>query len=122
MNLQKTVVAVTTIADGSQTAYSPVLTGEIVNVVYTKSSFADGVDFVITNEGTAQGIWSEDNVNASKTVCPGQPIHTQAGVAALYAAAGQGVLAPLVLVNERVKIVIAAGGDTKAGTFTIITK
>ncbi len=119
-NPQVYTVPITTIADGSATGYTPAVHGQIVNVVYTKDDFADTADFAITTEDTAQGVWTEANVTASKTVSPRQATHTTAGVAALYAAAGVAVLGPVYAVNERVKIVIAQGGDTKSGTFKVI--
>ena len=116
------VVPVTTIADGSATAYSPVLSGNISTIRYVKESFSNGVDFVITAEATGETIWSEENVNASKTVAPRQAVHTTAGVAALFAAGGLPVLDKIALFADRVKIVIAEGGDTHTGTFHIVTE
>ena len=59
-------------------------------------------------------------VTAAKTVAPRQPTHDLIGVASLYAAAGEGVEVPVVVGNDRVKIVVASGGDTKTGTFHVI--
>lgn len=115
------VVAVTTAADGSATAYTPhVPYGRVVNVIYTKDDFDNGVDFTITGDVTGQNIWTEENVNASKNVAPRQPTHSQAGVAALYAGGGSAVNDLIRVVNERIKIVIAQGGNAKDGTFTFI--
>lgn len=123
MNPQKIIVSATTNADGAATSYtSAPLTGELVNIIYTKSTFADGVDFTITGEDSGLTLWAEENVNASKTVAPRQATHSTAGVAALYAGSGTAVNAPLVLATERIKVVVAAGGDTKSGTFTFILK
>ena len=117
---QKSSVTVTTIADGTATAHSPqVHNGRVVNVIYTKDDYTNGVDFTITSETTGQTIWTESNVDASKTVSPTQATHTTVGVAATYDGT-RAVLGPVYLVNERVKIVLAAGGDTKSGTFTVI--
>ena len=117
---QRHAVTVTTAADGSATAYSPVLTGKLSQIRYVKIDFADGVDFAVTAEATGATLWAEDNVNASATRAPRQATHSTAGVAALYAAAGQAVNDKIALANDRVKIVIAAGGDTKTGTFHIV--
>lgn len=118
--IERHAVAVTTIADGSATAYSPVVTGKISQIRYVKTDFTDGVDFTITAEATGETIWTDTNINASETVAPRQPTHDTAGAAALYAAAGSAVLDKISLANDRVKIVIAAGGSTKTGTFHII--
>lgn len=118
---QRLVVAVTTIADGSATAYSdgPV-TGKVSQIRYVKSTFSDGVDFTITSDATGETIWTESNVNATATRAPRQPTHDTAGAASLYAAGGAAVNDKIALANDRIKIVIAAGGDTKLGTFHFV--
>jgi len=120
MNAQRLVVPVTTAADGSATAYSPVVSGRIQTIRYVKTDFDNGVDFTITAEATGETIWSQLNVNASATVAPRQPTHDTAGVASLYAAAGAAVNDGIVVANDRVKIVIAQGGNVKTGTFHIM--
>lgn len=117
---ERHVVSVTTAADGSATSYSPVITGKISTIRYAKTDFADGVDFTITAEATGETIWAQENVNASATVAPRQATHTTAGVAALYAAGGSAVLDKIALANDRVKIVIASGGNAKSGAFHIV--
>lgn len=120
MYAERQAVTATTDADGNATAYTEAVTGAIHTAIYTKTDYAAGVDFTITGEVTGQTVWTESNVNASKTVCPRQATHDTAGVASLYAAAGEPVEAPVVLVNERIKIAIAQGGDTKSGAFQFI--
>lgn len=114
-------VSVTTIADGSATAYSEQIRGQLVLISYVKTDFADGVDFTITNDTTGETLWTESNVNASAVRSVANPSYSTAGVAALYAAGGLAVNVPIFLCNDRVKIVIASGGDTKTGTFQIVT-
>lgn len=114
------VVAVVTAADGSATAYSGVVTGKVSQVRYVKTDFADASTFTITAEATGESIWSETGVNASATRAPRQATHSTAGVASLYAAAGQAVNDKIALANDRVKIVIAGGGNVKSGTFHIV--
>lgn len=117
-------VNVTTAADGSATAYSTnAVHGPIHSIQYIKDAttpFTDGVDFTITTEETLQNLWVDTNINASETVCPRQPTHDAVGAASLYAAAGEPVETSIMAVRERIKIVIAAGGDTKLGQFKII--
>ncbi len=114
-------VSVTTNGSGAATAYTDTaVRGRIVNIIYTKTDFADGVDFTITLEDSAQNLWVDTNINASETVAPRQPTHDSAGDASLYAAAGEPVEDYIYACHERVKIVIASGGDTKSGTFKII--
>lgn len=127
MYIRKFTVAVTTDSGGDATAYtaadstgnSAQINGEVISLQYVKTDFADGVDFTITDETAGQTIWTELNVNAAKTVAPQQATHSTAGVASLYAAAGEPVETPIVVANERIKIVVASGGDTKSGSFII---
>src|SRR3989304_1477019 len=117
---QRLVGAVTTAADGSATAYSDTVTGKISQIRYVKTDFAAGVDFTITSEATGETIWTESDVNASATRAPRQDAHTTSGVPSLYAAGGTPVLDKIALANDRIKIVIAAGGNVKAGTFHLV--
>lgn len=118
---QRLTVAVTTAADGSATAYTEgAVTGLLSQIRYVKTDFADGVDFTITAEATGETLWTESDVNASATRAPRQAAHSTAGVASLYAAAGTEVQAPIALANDRIKIVIAAGGNAKTGTFHFV--
>lgn len=118
--VQRKIVPVTTDGSGDSTDYTPNLTGKISHIIYTKTDFANGVDFTITAEATGETIWTESDVNASKTVAPRQATHSNVGVASLYAAAGEPVEAPICLDNDRVKIVVASGGATKTGKFEVI--
>lgn len=117
---ERHVVAVTTAADGSATAYSPVLTGKLSQIRYVRTDFDNGSTFTITAEATGETLWTEAAVNASATRAPRQATHSTAGVAALYAAAGTAVNDKIAIANDRVKIVIASGGATKSGTFHIV--
>ena len=110
------IVPVTTIADGSATVYSDVIDyGLMLQIRYIKDAttpFTDGVDFTITLEGTGETIWDEDNVNSSATRAPRQALHDTVG-----AALGATIVDKIAIVNDRIKIVLAAGGDTKSGAF-----
>ncbi|MBF0358868.1 MAG: hypothetical protein HQL70_09690 [Magnetococcales bacterium] len=116
-NPHRKSATVTTAADGTATAYIPVVSGRLSQIRYVKDDYAAGVDFTITNETTGETLWTEADVNASVTVAPRQPTHGTDGAAALYAAAGTAVNDQIVLVNDRIKIAIAQGGDSKSGTF-----
>jgi hypothetical protein len=119
--MKRYTVSVTTAADGSATAYSPRrISGKIHQIEYVKGDFADGVDFTIEGEATGIDLWVESNVNASAVRAPRQSTHSAAGAAALFAAGGTGVLEPIAVANDRVKIGIAQGGNTKTGTFHIL--
>lgn len=112
-------VTVTTDGSGDATAYSPRISGKIVQVEYVKpgaASYTDGVDFTITGEATGVSIWAESNVNATARRAPRQPTHTQAGVAATLDGT-VAALEPIGIANDRIKIVVAQGGASKVGAF-----
>lgn len=117
---ERHAVTVTTDASGDGVGYTPVLTGWITNVIYTKGNYDNGVDIDVTGDVSGLTIWSEDDVNASKTVAPRQATHSTAGVASLYASGGTAVTGPIYVAKERVKIQVAQGGNAKSGTFTVI--
>ena len=108
---------------GTATGYTPVTTGRVLAVVYIKhatNGYDAGVDFSVTTETTAQTVWGEDNVNASKTVYPRRATQDTAGVDAVYILAGQTVKEPIVVANERVAIAVSSGGAAKTGKFYVI--
>ena len=123
MFVQKYIVDIVTSADdGSATGYTPVVNGRILSIQYIKdaeTAFTDGVDFTIITETTNQTIWTQTNVDASALVAPRQATHSTAGVASLYAAAGQAVTDFVYVSNERIKIGIASGGNSKLGRFVV---
>lgn len=110
-------VTVTTAADGSATAYTPRVAGMLNAIHYVKTDFADGVDFTITSEATGQSLWTDTNINASEVVAPRGPCHDQVGAALLYAAGGTAQTDRIALASDRIKIVIAQGGNAKVGAF-----
>jgi hypothetical protein len=116
-------VTVTTASDGTATAYTPRLSGRLQSIHYVKDGstpYTDGVDFTITAEATGENIWTESNVNASAVRYPRAATHSQAGVAALYAAGGTAVADCIALAGDRVKIVLAQGGASKVGVFHVV--
>lgn len=116
-----TVVAV---SDGSQagTFYTPYASGYVESVQYVKAGsdgYTDGVDFTITLDATGEEVWADTNINASEIVRPRAPTHSTAGVAAVFAADGEAVRDRIALARDRVKIVLAAAGASKTGTFVV---
>lgn len=120
MYAERHVVTVTTDASGDATVYSPVVTGPIRTIRYVKTDFTDGVDFTVTLEATGESVWAESNVNASATRAPRQATHGVTGVASLFAAAGTAVEDLIVAARDRVKIVVAQGGNAKTGAVHIV--
>lgn len=124
MYCERHTVSITTDASGDGTGYTTQnVTGRILQVQYVKAgsgNYADGVDFTVTEEATGNTIWQESNVNASAIRAPRQPTHSTAGAAALYAAGGAAVNDHIHVVNSRIKIVVAQGGNAGTGTFHIV--
>jgi hypothetical protein len=119
MTARNFIVSVTTAADGSATAYTPYLSGRLASIHYVKTDFSNGVDFTITSERIGETIWAENDVNASASRRPRAAVHSTAGVAATYD--GTRAVSDLIrLSRDRVKIVIASGGDTKTGAFHVV--
>lgn len=117
---ERHVVSLTTDASGDVTGYTPVVTGPIRTIRYVKTDFADGVDFTVTLESTGESVWAESDVNASATRAPRQATHSIAGAASLYAAGGTAVTDQIVAVRDRVKIVVAQGGNVKTGAVHVV--
>ncbi len=116
------VVTIVTDESGDGIGYTPVVNGRILEVVYVKVDYAAGVDFVVTTETTGRAAWSEENVNASTVRSPRQATHSVAGAALNYNdESDEPVCEPIVVADERIKIVVDEGGDTKTGTFYVIT-
>lgn len=120
MHAERHVVEVVSNASGDGTAYTPVITGRVLQIHYVKTDFADTVDFTITSEATGQSLWTQANQTASAVKAPRQPTYDGVGVASLYASGGEPVEDHIVLANDRVKIVVANAGDTKTGTFHVV--
>lgn len=119
MAIRKFTVPVTVDASGDATEYSPYLSGFIEAIQYVKDDFADGVDFTITADESGETIWTESNVNAAVIKHPRAATHSTAGVAAVYASGGTAVNDRIALGRDRVKIVVASGGNATSGTFVI---
>lgn len=120
MHAQRYVVPVTVDASGDGTAYTPVVTGRVLQIHYVKTDYADTADFTITSEATGQSLWTQINQTASTVRAPRQPTYDGVGVASLYAAGGEPVEDHIYLADDRVKIVVAAGGVSKTGTFHVV--
>lgn len=118
-------VAVTTAADGSATVYTPRFSGKLMAVHYVPhgvSPFENTVDFTITSEATGQSLLTRTNVAAAFVANPRVATQDVAGTAALYASGGTGVLDKIALAADRIKIVLAQGGNAKQGTFHFLVE
>ena len=118
-------VEVTTAADGSVTAYTPRLSGQLYAVHYVpdgSTPYDNTVDMTITDEATGQSLVSRTNVAAAFVANPRVATSDAAGTAALFAAGGTAVQDKIALANTRVKIVLAQGGNVKTGDFHILVE
>ncbi len=120
MTVRRFTLRITTDDSGDAEVLTQRLFGHLVSIHYVKDDFDDGVDFVVTNDRSGETIWSEESVNASATRYPRAATHTTAGAAALYDTGGEGVLAPIAIGGDRLKVVVADGGDTNSGTVHIL--
>lgn len=120
------VVSVTTDASGDVTAYTtdPV-NGYVHSIRYLPGSAAldTGADVDITGEVTGIVVLNDDNIGTSAyTVMPRMATQDETNTASLYAAAGEPVEDRVAIAGERIKVVVASGGDTKSGAFHIVVE
>ena len=112
-------VTVTTDGSGNATVYTTAaINGYIESVRYVKTDFADGVDVDITTEDTGVVVLDKDSVNASVTYSPRHTVQDTTGADVTYDGT-RVVHERIAVAGERIKIVIASGGDKKTGTFYI---
>ena len=115
-------ITLTTAIGGAATGYLGTttkgggLTGKLLQIYYEKDDFVNGVDFTITAEDTAEDLWVDTNINASEPVRPRIAVQKNTG-ADVTRDGTRKVYEPYLLVDERIEIVIAQGGDAKSGTF-----
>jgi hypothetical protein len=119
MHITRHDVALTTIANGSVTAYTPVVSGRVLAVGYVKTDFVDGVDITVTTEDTARTIVALENANASVLVHPRVAVQDAAGADATLDGTRL-MREPAHVCNERVKIVVAQGGNVKTGSVYVL--
>lgn len=117
-----TVVA-TTDSSGDATVYDTddvsgykYYNGEIIEIRFVDTDLDAGADFTITVEGTGENLWTQDNQGADATKRPLVLAQSVLGIdlTAVY-------VRPF-LTEDRIKIVIANGDNTKSGTFTILVR
>lgn len=129
MNIRRFHIPVTTASDGSATVYTSdattaigggqAITGRILAIRYVKTNFDDGHDFTVTLDGTGESIMVGTDVNATATYYPRVQVHDAAGAGATID--GTRLLRDYVHAsNDRVKIVVAQGGNAKTGTYIVV--
>jgi hypothetical protein len=118
--VRKITVPVAVDGSGDATVYSESFTGKVQTIRYVKTDYADGVDFVVTVEGTGEAVWAEENVNDSATRAPRQPMHDLVGAVIEYGGGGDDVSGFIAVAEDRLKFVVASGGVSKSGTFIVM--
>lgn len=117
----KTSVALTTASDGSATGYTEPLSGFVRAIRYVphgSTPLDTNADATITADTTGLAILTITNIGTSAlNIYPRAATASIANAAALYAAAGTAVNDLIPVCEERIKVVIAQGADTKSGTF-----
>ncbi len=123
MYAERHAVTITTDAEGAAEVYTPAVTGRVLGVrlVIPGSGGLDaGTDLTVTAEATGEAILAVTNQGGSSaSYYPRQPIHGATGAALEYAT-GFAQVEPITLVADRVKIVVAQGGNVTTGTAYVI--
>lgn len=114
--IRKFTATVTTDGSGDGIGYTDEIDqGYVVRVQYVKhgsTPFSDGVNVTITGKDSGVGILTEANLNASGIRFPLGASHK----AADGAVTGNNDML-LAIFGEKIKVVVASGGDTKTGQF-----
>lgn len=119
-NPRRTTIDIVTATGGGATQLTGgnALTGRLVSLIYEKdptTPLASTADLTITNERDGSAILAVSNINATTRYAPRIPTHTATG------AAISGGVDAIVLVDDRIKVVVAQGGNTKRGKLHVIT-
>ena len=99
MYIEKQSVAITTESDGTATAYSDPINGKVLQWQYVADGTApyeSTTDVTVTSETAGLTIDSKTDLSAAFAELVGNVVYFS---------------------DERIKIVLAQGGDTKTGTF-----
>lgn len=122
MHIERHDISITTSAGGAATVYTdnPV-TGRVLQVRYrpdATSPLDTGADLTITTDVTGVAIATLTDIGTSAfTRVPRQATHGVTGTALVYAATDP-VAEPVAVAGERIKVVVAQGGNAKLGTLS----
>lgn len=117
--MQRLVVTITTDASGDFTGYTPIVNGLVHAVRFIDTDLDDTADITVTCGGSGMAIVTLTNQAATGSFQPAGATHSTAGAAALYAAGGTAVTAPVPVADEAIKVVVAQGGNAKTGTLHV---
>lgn len=119
--VKKHTVAITSAADGTATAYTPVVSGYLRAIAYVphaSTPLDTGADVTITANTSGLALLTITNLGtAALSIHPRAATVGVTNLAALYAAGGAAVNTEIPVADEAIKMVVAQGGDAKSGTF-----
>ncbi len=117
-----TITGTTHVSAGSLTEYTDVpVNGKILRIDYVKDAttpLSDGSTMTLTGETSGVAVWAQTGVNASATVYPRTQVHSTAGVG-LTLDGTRTACEPIPIYGERLKMVIASGGNSKVATWYV---
>lgn len=123
MYIERHEVSITTATDGSGTGYTPIVSGLVQAIRYVPDGttpYDTGVDVTVTGDVSAIPVITvTDMGTGAANLYPRAATVTILNAAALYAAGGTAVLDQIPVASERIKIVLAQGGNTKVGKFHV---
>lgn len=112
-------IAILTDASGNFEDKTTPIKGKLLQLRYVpdgSSPLATGADITIIGQSTGFAYYSQSNIGTSAfQKAPRQPIHNDAGVASLYAAAGEPV-EDFMYIDEQLTVTVAQGGNALQGT------
>lgn len=115
---QRIPVVVTTDASGDATVYSEAVNGYLMQID-VPADFDNTGDITITKENGAETLYAGTNVAAAVTVYPHVPAQDSAGADVTYDGTNE-IYTRMAFANERIKIVVAQGGNALSGTFYFV--
>lgn len=115
--LSRHAVTFTTASDGSATVYSDRVNGHVHAIRYAYVDADTGADITITGETSTIPVLTITNAGTASTVHhPRAATVDVSNAASLYAVGGEPVETLIPVADERIKVVVAAGGNAKTGT------
>jgi len=119
--VQRYAVSLTTAADGSATGYTEVANGRVFSISYVDTDLDAGADLTATTETTAQPVLTAANFGGTDTTWhPRVQVHDAADASAATLDGTRKNLDYVWAATERIKLVLAQGGNVKSGTFYVV--
>lgn len=116
--MEREQLTIITDASGDATSFTAVVNGFLRAISYD-GGFDATADLTITSDAHGQSLLTVTNQAASAiTWHPRQATHDILGVASLYAAAGEPVESDIPIAGDRIKVVVAQGGNVTTGILT----